>query len=163
MSSQPESTPRLPLFTLVPDGYAAMRELSDKATEGALKAGVEEETVHLVKIRVSQLNGCAYCVDMHTIDADAAGVAGQRVHLLTAWRHCAGFYSERERAALDLAESITQLDRDQVGDAVYQRAVGQFGQEQAGHLIFIATVMNAWNRLAMAARLPAGTYQTRRS
>jgi AhpD family alkylhydroperoxidase len=140
-----------------------MRELSDETTEGALKAGVEEEIIHLVKVRVSQLNGCAYCVDMHTIDAQAAGVTNQRMHMLTAWRHCGGFYGERERAALDLAESITQLDRDHVGEAVYHRAIDQFGQEQVGYLIFIATVMNAWNRLAIAGRLPAGSYQGRHS
>ncbi|MGW6010634.1 carboxymuconolactone decarboxylase family protein [Streptomyces sp. NPDC055210] len=163
MPTQPDIGPRLPLFELVPGGYAAMRALSDTVGEDAVKAGIAEETVHLVKIRVSQLNGCPFCIDMHTIDARADGVSEQRMHLLDGWRESAGIYTDAERAALALAEAVTVLRHGRVGDAVYAAALEQFTETQLGHLAFVATVMNAWNRLALTARLPAGTYQGRQT
>lgn len=122
MTSQTEIAPRLPLFQLIPDDYAAMRKLSDTATELALKASIDEETIHLLKIRVSQINACPFCVDMHTIDARAALVREQRIYLLNCWLHCQGIYTPQERAALRLAESITLLADDGVSDEAHDGA-----------------------------------------
>ncbi|HEX4816292.1 MAG TPA: carboxymuconolactone decarboxylase family protein [Nonomuraea sp.] len=152
---------RLPLFQIARDSYGAMGRFAQTVTQGALRSGVEEEIVHLVKIRVSQVNGCAYCVDMHTIDAAAAGITPQRMYLLDAWRHSPRFFSAREQAALGLAEAITRLGSDAVGDEVYLRARTHFTEDQTAHLIFVATVMNAWNRLALSARLAPGAYRGR--
>ncbi|GAA2215294.1 carboxymuconolactone decarboxylase family protein [Nonomuraea monospora] len=152
---------RLPLFQIARESYAAMGRFAQTVTQSALRSGVEAEVVHLVKIRVSQVNGCAYCIDMHIIDAHAAGVTAQRVYLLDAWRHSPRFFSEPEQAALGLAEALTLLGTDAVDDDVYQRARKHFSEEQTAHLIFVATVMNAWNRLAISARLAPGGYKGR--
>lgn len=157
MSSQP----RLPLRQIASESYAAMIAFAAAATESAVKSGVDEEIVHLLNIRISQINGCAFCIDMHTIDARAAGVSEQRIYLLDGWRHAAGFFSDRERAALDFAEEVTRVEQTGVGDEVYVRAREVFTEEQVGHLIFLATVMNAWNRIAISARLAPGNYRPR--
>ena len=147
------SSQRLPLFSLAPDSYAAMGNFAQTATRNALAAGVDKEVVHLVKIRVSQVNACAFCVEMHTREARADGVSEQRIYQLDAWEHSGGYFTEGEQAALRLAEAITLLRPGAVSDEAYDGARKYFTEEHVAHLIFVATVMNSWNRLAVTARL----------
>lgn len=147
------SSRRLPLFQLAPDSYAAMRQLAETTVRKATRAGISEEVVHLIKIRVSQINGCPLCIEMHTREARAAGVGEDRIYLLNAWEHVDEYFTDRERAALRLAEGITVLQPDGVSDDVYEYARKQYTEEQVAHLIFVSTVWNSWNRLAVSARL----------
>jgi AhpD family alkylhydroperoxidase len=155
------SQPRLPLRKIAAESYAAMHAFATAVGEGAKKSGLEDEIVHLLNIRISQVNRCAFCIDMHTIDARAAGVSEQRIYLLDGWKHAADVYSERECAALEFAEAVTRLEESGVDDAVYDRAREVFGEDQVGHLIMICTAMNAWNRLAVSARMVPGNYRRR--
>ncbi|MEV6848469.1 carboxymuconolactone decarboxylase family protein [Actinoplanes sp. NPDC051411] len=145
--------PRLPLFTQAKESYSAMKNFADTVTRTALGAGVDRAVVHLVKIRVSQVNACAFCVEMHCREARADGVSEQRIFQLDAWRHSPGFFTEAEQAALELAEAVTVLQPGAVSDSSYETACKHFPEELVAHLIFVATVMNSWNRLAISARL----------
>jgi AhpD family alkylhydroperoxidase len=123
-------------------------------------SGLDHSLLHLVKIRVSQINGCAYCIDMHTKDARAAGETEQRIYALHAWRETT-FYSARERAALEWAEAVTLLHQTHVPDEVYARVRNEFGEADTVSLTFAVIAINGWNRLAVSFRAPAGTYQPR--
>jgi AhpD family alkylhydroperoxidase len=133
----------------------AMLNLSS-AVDGALERSLHE----LVKIRASQINGCAYCLDMHTKDARLAGETEQRIYALNAWRETP-FFSDRERAALEWTEAVTRLADTHVPDEVYERVAAQFSEEELVALTFAVVVINSWNRLAVSFRAPAGTYQPR--
>ncbi len=137
--------------------------------QGALKAmlgleaylaqcGLESSLLHLLKFRVSQINGCAYCLDMHSKDLRAAGESEQRLYLLDAWRE-APFYTERERAALAWAEAVTLVTEGHVPDEVYEQAGGQFSEEELVNLTLAVVAINGWNRLSIAFRVEAGSYQ----
>ncbi|HET7223091.1 MAG TPA: carboxymuconolactone decarboxylase family protein [Rhodanobacteraceae bacterium] len=121
---------------------------------------LEPELCNLVLMRVSQLNGCAYCLDMHSKDARAAGEAEQRLYVLPAWRE-APFYSERERAALAWCEALTQLPaHDQsVPDALYKEASAQFDEKELVDLTLLVGSINVWNRINIAARPEVGDYK----
>lgn len=121
-------------------------------------SGLEKSLIHLVKIRASQINGCAYCIDMHTKDARAEGETEQRIYALNAWRETP-FFDDRERAALEWAETITLISKDQVPDAVYDSVRKHFDEKSLVALTMAAIAINAWNRLAITFRAPAGTYQ----
>jgi AhpD family alkylhydroperoxidase len=121
-------------------------------------SSLEHSLIELVKIRASQINGCAYCIDMHTKDARAMGETEQRIFALNAWRE-APFFSERERAALEWTESVTRVSDTHVPDEVYARVREQFEESEIFALTFAVIAINSWNRLAIAFRLPAGTYQ----
>jgi AhpD family alkylhydroperoxidase len=136
------------------DGAQAMLALG-KAVEAS---GLERTVLDLVKVRASQINGCAYCLDMHTKDARVAGETEQRLYALNAWQETP-FYSERERAALEWTESITRLADTRVPDDVYERVRRQFAEPELVALTLAVVSINAWNRLATAFRAPAGTYQ----
>ena len=112
----------------------------------------------LVKIRASQINGCAYCIDMHTKDARAAGETEQRIYALDAWRE-APFFSERERAALEWTEAVTRIGDTHVPDDVFDRTRQQFEEAELVALNFAVIAINAWNRIAITFRAPVGTYQ----
>jgi len=132
---------------------------------GALSAhvhqsGLEPALLELVKMRASQLNGCAYCLDMHAKDARAAGEREQRLYLLDAWRE-APCYTGRERAALAWTEAVTLVAVDHVPDAVYAEARGQFDEQELVDLTLAIVEINGWNRLSIAFRSQAGTYQPR--
>ena len=120
-------------------------------------SGLERSLLELVKIRASQINGCAYCIDMHTKDARAAGEREQRIYALNAWRETP-FFSERERAALEWIEAVTRIADTHAPDDVYERASVQFSEPELVVLTFAAVAINGWNRLATAFRAPAGTY-----
>ncbi|MEO6801115.1 MAG: carboxymuconolactone decarboxylase family protein [Rhodanobacter sp.] len=125
-----------------------------------LQAGsLERPLVELVLMRASQLNGCAYCMDMHSKDARAAGEAEQRLYVLPAWRE-APFYSDRERAALAWCEAVTRLDPIHgVPDEVYEQARAQFSEKELGDLNMAVILINAWNRIAIPFQSVPGTYQ----
>ena len=122
------------------------------------QSGLEPALLELVKTRVSQINGCAYCLDMHTQDARAAGETEQRLYLLSAWRE-APFYSVRERAALAWAEAVTLLAGQGVSDAVYDEVRSQFDAKALVDLTLAIVAINGWNRLAVPFRSEVGGYQ----
>ena len=122
--------------------------------------GLDHSLIHLVKIRASQMNGCAYCIDMHTKDARADGETEQRIYALNAWRETP-FFNDRERAALEWTEAVTQIADTHVSDDLYERARQQFDEAELVALNFAVISINAWNRIAITFRAPAGTYQPR--
>jgi len=132
-----------------------LQELSAHVHDSSLEAPL----VELVFMRASQLNGCAYCMDMHSKDALAAGEDPMRLHVLPAWRE-ASFYSERERAALAWCEAVTRLDPQHgVSDEVYDQARAVFSEEELVDLDLAVVAINAWNRLAIPFRSEPGTYK----
>lgn len=120
--------------------------------------GLEHGLLELVKYRASQLNGCAWCMDMHTKDARAAGETEQRLYLLGAWRECP-FYSERERAALAWTEAVTRLPDGSVSDEVFAAARAQFSEQELVELTLAIIAINGWNRINVAFRTVPGTYR----
>jgi len=120
--------------------------------------GLEHDLLELVKFRASQLNGCAWCMDMHAKDARAAGETEQRLYLLGAWRECP-FYTERERAALGWTEAVTRLADGGVSDAVFAQARGQFSDRELVELTMAIIAINGWNRVNVAFRAVPGTYR----
>ncbi len=132
------------------------------ALESAVKAtGLEGNLLDLVKLRVSQINGCAYCIDMHSKDLRAEGESEERLYLLDAWRE-APFYSDRERAALAWAEAVTLIANDHVPDDVYEQTRQQFTDDELVKLTLAVVAINAWNRFSIAFRAIPGTYQPTR-
>jgi AhpD family alkylhydroperoxidase len=119
---------------------------------------IEKRLFHLVEIRASQINGCAYCLDMHTKDARAAGETEQRIYALNAWRETP-FFNERERAALEWTEAVTRIADTHVPDEVYERVAAQFEEADLVALTFAVVVINSWNRLVTSFRPLVGTYQ----
>ena len=122
------------------------------------QAGLEASLLGLVKTRASQINGCAYCLDMHTKDARARGESEQRLYLLDAWRECP-FYSERERAALLWTEAVTLIADDRVPDAVYEQVRKSFSDDELLALTMAVATINVFNRLNVALRTVPGSYQ----
>jgi len=120
---------------------------------------LEPSLIELVKLRASQLNGCGFCVDMHSKDARLAGEAEQRLYLLTVWREAPGLYTDRERAALAWAEAVTRLENQHVPDAIYDQARAQFSDEELVRLTLVVVAINGWNRFNVAFNVPAGSYQ----
>lgn len=125
-----------------------------------VEAQLERPLFELVKIRASQINGCAYCLDMHTKDARLAGETEQRIYALTAWRETP-FFTDRERAALEWTEAVTRVSDTHVPDVIYERVAAQFKEAELVALTFAVVVINSWNRLAVAFRPPVGSYQPR--
>lgn len=153
-----ESVPRVALKKITPDVSGAMGALHAAAVTAAMDAKVEPELLELIRVRASQINGCAFCLDMHTKDARAKGETEQRLYALSAWRETP-FYTERERAGLALAEAVTLVHDGQVPDAVYAAAAEVFDEQQVAALVWAATVINAYNRIAIATRMVPGGYQ----
>src|SRR5919202_1970171 len=114
-------------------------------------SGLEPSLIHLVKTRASQINGCAYCLDMHTRDARALGETEQRLYVLPAWRE-SPLYTDRERAALAWTEALTQISETHAPDDVYQLAKTQFTEEELVNLSMLIVAINGWNRLAIGFR-----------
>jgi AhpD family alkylhydroperoxidase len=140
-----------------PEIFRAMRELNRTVEQ----AGLDPILLELVKIRSSQLNHCAYCIDMHTKDARAIGETEQRIYAVSAWRD-APFFTDRERAALDLAEAVTVLTDGFVPDDVYARAAEQFDEKELALVIWAVTVINGWNRVCVTTRMLPGDYVSHR-
>ncbi len=124
-------------------------------------SGLEPKLLELVKLRASQINGCAYCLDMHSKDATAIGEDAQRLHVLAAWRE-APFYSDRERAALAWCEALTELPKTGAPDAVYEELAAHFSTREQVALTAAIVAINGWNRFAVGFRSPVGSYVSRR-
>ncbi len=131
-----------------------MRNLEDYVQSSGLEHGL----LDLVKLRASQINGCAYCIDMHTKDARARGETEQRLYALDAWEETP-FYTERERAALAWTEAVTRVFDGHVPDAVYETARKQFSEKELVNLTLAIVAINGWNRLAISFRTVPGSYQ----
>jgi AhpD family alkylhydroperoxidase len=147
--------PRLNPFQASPKGYQAMLALGEVVDS----CGLERSLLELVKMRASQINGCAYCLDMHSKDARALGETEQRLYLLDAWRE-APQYSERERAALEWTEAVTLVSQSQVNDEVYERVKPHFTPEELVNLTLAIVTINAWNRLSISFRVTPGAYRS---
>lgn len=137
-----------------PEGYRAMRGLEDYVRQ----CGLEPSLLELVKLRASQINGCAFCIDMHTKDARAAGENEQRLYALVAWRETP-FFTERERAALAWTEAVTLVHAGHVPDEVYRLAHSHFSDKELVDVTLAIVAINGWNRLAIGFRTPPGTYR----
>lgn len=145
---------RLEYWKVAPGGFKAM-----SALEAYLRdCGLEKSLLHMVKLRASQMNGCAYCIDMHWKDARAVGESEQRLYGLDAWRE-APYYTDRERAALDWTEALTNLKDGHVPDLVYEAVQRHFSEKELVDLAWVVASINAWNRLSMAFRTEAGSYR----
>jgi len=151
-------TARLQNAQAAPGAYKAMLQLQEYVNN----CGLEPSLLMLVQTRASQINGCAFCLDMHTKEARAEGESEQRLYLLPAWRE-APFYSERERAALEWAEAVTLVANDHVPDEVYERVRPHFTDEELVNLTLAINTINSWNRLNVAFRTPAGSYRPRKA
>jgi AhpD family alkylhydroperoxidase len=125
------------------------------------QSGLEIPLLHLIKLRASQVNGCAYCIDMHWKDLRTIGETEQRLYGLDAWRE-SPYYSDRERAALAWAEAVTFITDGHVSDAVYEEVKPHFSDKELADLTLAVATINAWNRLAIASRTEAGKYQPQR-
>ena len=145
---------RTDFYTASPDAMKAMLAL--EAAVG--KLSIELPLLELIRLRVSQINGCAFCLDMHTADARKGGETERRLYTLSAWRETP-FFTPRERAALAWAEAVTLLKDQEVGDAQYHAAREHFDDKALVDLTLAIVAINGWNRLSIAFRTPAGTYQ----
>jgi AhpD family alkylhydroperoxidase len=146
--------PRFDASKVSPGGYQAMLGL-EKYLHGC---GLEAKLLHLIKLRASQLNGCAYCIDMHWKDLRAAGEPEQRLYGLDAWEE-SPYYTERERAALAWTEALTRVTEGHVSEATWRAVSPHFSQKELADLTLAVSTINAWNRLAIASRTTPGTYE----
>jgi AhpD family alkylhydroperoxidase len=144
---------RIDLMHVTPGIINAMLGLEKQVQ----KAGLDSKLLDLVRMRASQINGCAYCLDMHAKDARANGETEQRLYSLDAWRETP-YYSARERAALEWTEALTLVSETHVPDDVYERVRAQFSEDELGHLSLAIVSINGWNRLNIAARTVPGGY-----
>ena len=144
-------TARLDFDAVAPGFSRAMAALDRAATKELDSAGLDPGLRELVRIRASQLNGCAYCIDMHTKDARAGGETEQRLYALPAWRETP-FFTSRERAALAFTESVTLLASTHVPEADYEAVAKEFGPAEIGALVALLVAINAWNRIGVATR-----------
>jgi len=122
------------------------------------ESGLEHELLHLVKYRASQINGCAYCLDMHSKDARALGESEQRLYTVSAWRETP-FFTPRERAALAWTEALTLISENGVPDELYEEVRQHFSEKELVDLTMAVVAINGWNRLAISFRPPVGSYQ----
>jgi len=145
---------RLDYMGLAPEGLKAMYGLEAYVR----RSGLEKPLLHLIKLRASQINGCAFCIDMHSKDARAEGETEQRLYGLSAWRETP-YYTERERAALEWTEAVTLITEGHVPDDVFARVRQHFTDKELVNLNFAVVAINAWNRIAVAFRAVPGSYQ----
>ena len=147
-------SPRIDITKYIASGMGrAMLNLSAEVTKR-----VERSLFHLVEIRASQINGCAYCIDMHTKDARLAGETEQRIYALNAWRETP-FFTDRERAALEWTETVTRVADTHVPDEIFEYVARHFDEDELVALTFAVVVINSWNRLSVSLRPVVGSYQ----
>ncbi len=147
-------TQRIDYAKLAPGGFRAIMSVESWVRQ----SGLDETLIHLAKLRASYLNGCAYCVDMHSKDARIAGETEQRVYSVPVWRETP-YYSARERAALSWTEAVTELGREGVSDALFEEVQSHFTDEEIAQLTTAVIAINMWNRLAIALGAEVGSYQ----
>ncbi|HEY7878735.1 MAG TPA: carboxymuconolactone decarboxylase family protein [Gemmatimonadaceae bacterium] len=150
-------TQRIDYGRSAPAAVQAMAALQRYTNE----SGLEPLLLELIKMRASQLNGCAYCLDMHSKDARAEGETEQRIYVLSAWRE-APFYTPRERAALAWTEAVTRIGDAGVSDELFAEARAHFSEKELVDLTMALIAINGWNRLSIGFRTPVGTYQPKR-
>ena len=146
--------PRIEYARVAPEGLQAMRGLEIYVRQ----SGLDPLLLELVKLRASQMNGCAYCIDMHTKDARARGESEQRLYALSAWRETP-FFTDRERAALEWTEAVTAISDGHAPDGVYERARQHFSEKELVNLTLAIVAINGWNRLCIGFRSVPGSYQ----
>jgi AhpD family alkylhydroperoxidase len=146
--------PRIDFTRLSPEGYKAMLGLEHYLSTST----VEKKLLHLVKLRVSQINGCAFCLDMHWKDLKVEGETDQRMYSLDAWRETS-YYTDRERAALAWAEAVTNISDGHAPDELFEEARQYFSEQELADLTLAVTAINGWNRISVAFRVVPGTYQ----
>jgi AhpD family alkylhydroperoxidase len=149
-------TPRIDLSKVSPDAYRALMGLELFVRH----SGLEPSLLELVKLRASYMNGCAYCVDMHSKDARLAGETEQRIYAVAVWRETP-FFTGRERAALAYTEAVTALGHGGVPDDVYDEAAAHFDERELVALTMAVVAINSWNRVAVPFRIEPGSYQPR--
>jgi AhpD family alkylhydroperoxidase len=147
--------PRLNPYTAAPKGFQAISALQTYVDS----CGLERPLLELVKMRASEINGCAYCLDMHSKDARALGETEQRLYVLNAWRE-SPFYTQRERAALAWTEAVTRIAENHVPDEVYERVKRQFSDDELANLTLAIAMINSWNRLSISFRVVPGAYKS---
>jgi len=145
---------RVKLASLVPDFYKALI-----AVDRVSAVGLDPKLAHLVRVRASQINGCAYCTDMHSLDLLHLGDDQQRITLLPVWRESRNFYTEQEQAALELTEAITLISVDHVPDEVYDTAAKAFDEKDLAQLIALIITINMWTRVGVTGRMEPGHYK----
>ena len=146
---------RLDYTKIAPEVYRSMLGLEKTINS----SGLEEILLDLIRLRVSQMNRCAYCIDMHAKDLQARGESQQRIYLLNAWRE-SPFYTPRERTALAWAESLTRVSGEHLSDEMYEEARNQFTEAEIVNLTLAVVSINGWNRLNVAFKIPPGSYQS---
>jgi AhpD family alkylhydroperoxidase len=151
--------PRIRYGEVAPEAYRAMAALERHV---ATESGLERSLLELMKMRASQINGCAYCLDMHSKDARAQGETEQRLYVVSAWRE-APFYSPRERAALAWTEAVTLLSEGGVSDALFEEVRQHFDEREIVELTMAVIAINGWNRLAVGLGADVGSYQPRQT
>jgi AhpD family alkylhydroperoxidase len=144
----PQKLQRINLNRVSPEVYEAILMLNNAAAKD-----LDPDLAELIKIRASQLNHCAFCIDMHTHDARKRGINEQKLTLLPAWEEAGDLYTEQEQAALALTEEMTDLTHKHVSDEVYARAAEAFSERELGQVIAMALTINAWNRIGVTTRL----------
>lgn len=149
MTQTLETQTRIKLYKTTPELYDAMMALGNAANKG-----VDPELAELIKIRASQMNHCAACLDMHVRDARKRGISEQKLDVLAAWKEAGPLFTEREQAALALTEAMTDLGNGHVSDDVYGRAAAVFTDQELGQVIAMAVTINAWNRINVTVRTP---------
>ena len=147
---------RLNYAKVSPDALRAMLELE----KNVLSSTIERPLYELVKIRASQINHCAYCLDMHTKDARKAGESEQRIYALSAWRETP-FFTERERAALEWTEAVTLISQNDIPDSLYESVHKEFNEKEMVDLTMAVIAINGWNRLAISFRTVPGSYEAK--
>lgn len=144
---------RINLGKAAPELYKTVYELDNKTTQILEKAGIEKGFGHLLRLRASQLNECAFCARMHARDALSCGESSDRLAVLVAWRETT-YFTDKEAAALELVEAITLIAEGQIPDDVYQRASSTLSEDELVAISWLGVTINAWNRIGIAGRLP---------
>nr|WP_188752761.1 carboxymuconolactone decarboxylase family protein [Parapedobacter defluvii] len=140
---------RINIHAIAPQAYDAVLALEKYLAKSEISRTLKE----LIKIRASQINGCAFCIDMHTKDALKNGETNQRIFLLDAWREVSGFFTEEERITLAMTEEITHISKNGLSDETYQKAITVFGENKVAEIIMTVVTINAWNRIAVSTRM----------
>ncbi len=150
--------PRIDYTKYAQEALKAMLDLEKYIAQ----SGIDHSLIHLMKLRASQINGCAYCIDMHSIDARALGETEQRLYALNAWRETP-FFTDRERAALEWTEAVTMVSETHVPDAAYEDVKKYFSEKEIVDLTIVVSTINMWNRMAISMRAVPGHYHPAKS
>lgn len=149
MTGNRTSEKRIRIQEVQPDAYKGMLILEKYLSTTRIDPLHRE----MIRIRASQINGCAYCINMHTKDARKLGETEQRIYLMSAWREATDFFTEEEQLILEMTEEITLIHHHGLSDGVYNRAIALFGEEKTAQIIMSIVTINAWNRIGVSTRM----------